>query len=225
MKQAPWAGFVPLATQELYARAGFGHHTPMGRRPALLVIDVQYATTGEGPMPLSEALDYHPMNCGSSAWDAIEKIACLVAAFRSLGHPVIYPHVAPRRVRDPNRRMPMASQFNPRHWEIVERVAPVQGEIVIPKTGPSAFTGTPLVNHLIKLGVDTLVITGNTTSGCIRASATDAYAFNFKVVVASDAVYDRSPVSHAVSLFDIHSKYAQVLDTDEILEQISAAAP
>src|SRR5690606_3557794 len=144
-------------------------------------------------MALSQALEYHPMNCGSAAWEAVAQIEQLVAAFRSLGLPVLYPYVAPRHVRDPNRRMPMAAAFNPRHWEIVESVAPVEGDIVIPKTGPSAFTGTPLVNHLIKLGIDTLVLAGNTTSGCIRASATDAYAFNFKVLVASDAVYDRSP--------------------------------
>jgi maleamate amidohydrolase len=223
MNEPEWAGVVPQETVDLYERAGFGHHTPIGRKPALLVIDVQYATTGEHPMPLPQALDYHPMNCGSSAWEAVAKIAELVGAFRALNSPVIYPHVAPRKVRDPNRRMPMASEFNPRHWEIVEEVAPVGGDIVIPKTGPSAFTGTPLVNHLIKLGVDTLVLAGNTTSGCIRASATDAYAFHFKVMVVSDAVYDRSPISHAVSLFDIHNKYAEVVDTATAIQRVRTA--
>jgi len=220
MSKQPWDGIVPRETQELYDHAGFGHHTPIGRTVALAVIDVQYATTGEAPTPLPQALDYHPMNCGSSAWDAIGNIRKLVEIFRSMGRPIVYPYVAPRKIRDANRRMPMARVFNPRHWEIVESVAPVEGELTIPKTGPSAFTGTPLVGNLIKLGVDTLILTGNTTSGCIRASAIDAYAFGFKVVVVADAVYDRSPISHAVNLFDIHSKYAEVMAVDTAIEQL-----
>jgi nicotinamidase-related amidase len=183
------------------------------------VIDLQYATTGEAPMPFPQALEYHPLNCGEAAWTATEKIQLLIKEFRSLSLPVIYPHVVPRKQRNPNQRMPMAGEFNPRHWEIVECIAQRDGDLVVPKTGPSAFSGTPLVSHLVKLGVDTLVLTGNTTSGCLRASVIDSYALSYKALVVSDAVYDRSPISHVVNLFDIHHKYAEVVDAATAVEK------
>ncbi|HZD52801.1 MAG TPA: isochorismatase family protein, partial [Woeseiaceae bacterium] len=83
---------------------------------------------------------------------------------------------------------------------------------------PSAFFGTPLASYLIDLKVDTLVVTGCTTSGCVRGSVVDAFAYNFKVLVPWDAVYDRSHVSHAVNLFDMSEKYAEVMSLAEALE-------
>ena len=92
--------------------------------------------------------------------------------------------------------------------------------MLIPKKHPSAFFATPLTSHLIDLGADTLVVTGCTTSGCVRGSVVDAFAFNFRVLVPHDAVYDRSATSHAVNLFDMASKYADVGTTAEILEKL-----
>ncbi|WP_374631883.1 isochorismatase family protein [Ferrovibrio sp.] len=218
----PWDGIIPQHTLEHYRKSGFGAKTGIGKRPALLVIDVQYSTTGEGPQPLAEAINYHPMNCGEAAWSAIGNITKLLAAFRARNLPVLYPFVAPRKKRDANRRMPMAQGFNPRHWEIVAEVAPNESDILIPKTGPSAFFGTPLAAHLIAAGADTVFVTGNTTSGCIRASVIDAYALNFKVVVPHDGVYDRADISHAVNLFDMASKYAEVMDTDAALKLLNS---
>ena len=85
---------------------------------------------------------------------------------------------------------------------------------------PSAFFATPLTSHLIDLGADTLVVTGCTTSGCVRGSVVDGFAYNFKCVVPHDAVYDRSATSHAVNLFDMASKYADVATTAEVLEML-----
>ena len=89
--------------------------------------------------------------------------------------------------------------------------------MLLPKKHPSAFFGTPLASYLIERGVDTLVVTGCTTSGCVRGTVVDGFAYNFRVLVPHDAVYDRSQVSHAVNLFDMSEKYADVMSTDEAL--------
>jgi nicotinamidase-related amidase len=92
--------------------------------------------------------------------------------------------------------------------------------VLLPKKHPSAFFGTPLASYLIDLRVDTLVVTGCTTSGCVRGSVVDAFAYNFRVLVPWDAVYDRSQVSHAVNLFDMSEKYADVMSAADALERL-----
>jgi nicotinamidase-related amidase len=104
-----------------------------------------------------------------------------------------------------------------RGYRFVDAVAPEPGDILIPKRHPSAFFATALTSYLIDLGVDWLIVTGCTTSGCIRASVVDAFAYNFHVTVPHDAVYDRSPTVHAANLFDMAQKYADVASTDEVL--------
>jgi nicotinamidase-related amidase len=92
--------------------------------------------------------------------------------------------------------------------------------VLLPKKHPSAFFGTPLASYLIDQRVDTLVVTGCTTSGCVRGSVVDAFAYNFRVLVPWDAVYDRSQVSHAVNLFDMSEKYADVMSLADALERL-----
>src|SRR5438105_12438041 len=98
-------------------------------------------------------------------------------------------------------------------YQFPAEVAPHPGDVLLPKKHPSAFFGTPLASYLINLGADTLVVTGCTTSGCVRGSVVDAFSYNFRVMVPYDAVYDRSATSHAVNLFDMASKYADVTST------------
>ncbi len=109
-------------------------------------------------------------------------------------------------------------------YEFVEEVAPQAGDVLLPKKHPSAFFGTPLASHLIDLGVDTLFVTGCTTSGCVRSSVTDAFALNFKVVVPEECVYDRSPTRHAVNLWDMNAKYADVMPVAEAMGVIERIA-
>jgi nicotinamidase-related amidase len=219
----PWDHVISEEEQRAYRAAGFGHPSGIGSRPALLIIDVQYRTVGTVPKPFWESIKEFPTACGDVGWKAVRNIAPLLAEFRSRNWPVLYPHVAPKnKVTDGGRlaaKIPAIMNISQKGYEFVAEVAPRDGDVLIPKKHPSAFFATPLVSHLIDLGVDTLVVTGCTTSGCVRCSVVDAFSYNFRVVVPSDCVYDRSATSHAVNLFDMASKYADVAPAAEIIER------
>ena len=105
-------------------------------------------------------------------------------------------------------------------YQFVPEVAPQAHDVLLPKKHPSAFFGTPLASYLIDLQVDSLVVTGCTTSGCVRGSVVDAFAYNFKCTVPIECVYDRSATSHAVNLFDMAAKYAEVKPVAEVMQYI-----
>jgi len=163
-------------------------------------------------------------SCGEVGWNAVSQIEKLLPVFRKNGWPVIYPYVAPKEAFDTGRladKVPALMGVAAKGYEFVPPVAPVAGDILLPKRHPSAFFGTPLTSYLINNAVDTLVVTGCTTSGCVRGSVVDAFAYNYRVVVPHDAVYDRSHTSHLVNLFDMSAKYADVMSTDETLDALS----
>jgi nicotinamidase-related amidase len=220
----PWDGIISAEEQKAYHAAGFGRAGGIGQRPALLIIDVQYRTIGTTPKPFWESIQEFPTSCGEIGWNAMRNIAVLLAEFRRNGWPVLYPHVAPKnKATDGGRlaqKVPAIMNIPEKGYEFPAEIAPREGDVLIPKKHPSAFFATPLASHLIDLQADTLVVTGCTTSGCVRGSVVDAFAYNFRVLVPQDAVYDRSAVSHAVNLFDMASKYADVGTTNEILERL-----
>lgn len=106
---------------------------------------------------------------------------------------------------------------NEQRSAIVSELAPVAGELVVRKTVPSAFFGTPLAQWLTQRGVQTLVVAGAVTSGCVRASVVDAMSWGFRPVVLSDCVGDRAIAPHDASMFDMQQKYAAVMTRDEAL--------
>jgi len=220
----PWDGVISEEEQRAYHAAGFGRPSGIGRRPALIIIDVQYRTTGTTPKPYWEAIKEYPTSCGELAWAAMANIAVLLAEFRRNGWPVLYPHVAPKnKATDSGRlaeKVPAIMDIPARGYQFPAEIAPREGDVLIPKKHPSAFFATPLASHLIDLGADTLVVTGCSTSGCVRGSVMDGFAYNFKCVVPHDAVYDRSATSHAVNLWDMASKYADVATTAEVVEML-----
>jgi nicotinamidase-related amidase len=230
-KTRPWDGIVPAEDQEIYKLAGFGSPGGFGTKPALLIIDVQYRTVGTEPRPIRESIQqYYPTSCGDAGWAAVAQIAKLVECFRRRGFPILYPHIAPKSSYDRGAfasKVPGVMAIPPEGYKFVREVAPEPGDILIPKNQASAFFGTSLASYLVSLGVDSLVFTGCTTSGCVRASVVDACSLNYKALVPQDAVYDRSPVAHAVNLFDIASKYADVMPTSEaiaLIDRVKAAA-
>jgi maleamate amidohydrolase len=223
----PWDGIISQQEQEAYRAAGFGGRSGLGVRPGLLVIDVQYRTTGTVPRPFWEAIKEFPTSCGEIAWKAVHNIERLLALFRARGWPVFYPYVAPKEKFDIGRlaeKTPSIMTIPEKGYQFPAEVAPRPSDVLLPKKHPSAFFGTPLASYLIDLGVDTLVVTGCTTSGCVRGSVVDAFAYNFRVLVPWDAVYDRSQVSHAVNLFDMSEKYADVMSVADALERLGRLA-
>src|SRR4029077_7262313 len=99
--------------------------------------------------------------------------------------------------------------------EIPDEIAPAASDIVISKKKASAFFGTPLASYLVDMGVDTMLVTGVSTSGCVRATVVDGHAYNYRVCVVEEGTFDRSSVAHKVNLFDMHMKYADVVSLAE----------
>lgn len=216
----PWEGLIPAHDLEIYARAGFGRPAAWGERPALLVIDVQYRSVGTQRLPIAQSMEEFATSCGEAGWAAIDALIPVIAHFRAQAWPVLYPFVAPKESFDGGRlaeKVPALMKI-PRHgYDIVREIAPQPQDVLIPKRHSSAFFGTPLLSYLMDRRIDTLVLAGTTTSGCIRCAAVDGFSYNFSVFVPHECVFDRSPFSHAVSLYEMSQKYADVVRARDVL--------
>lgn len=214
----PWEGIVTPRELKLYNEIGLGKDAQLGARPGLVIIDVQYRTVGLPGKSAEESRKTLPSACGDAGWRAVGHIAQLLEVARAQDVPVFYAYVAPKDEGDRGRLFEKSPAFfttNPVGYEFVAEVAPEEGDYLIPKRHPSAFFGTPLVSYLVDQEIDTLLVAGCTTSGCVRATVVDAFSYNFRVAVVEQCVYDRTDVSHAVNLFDMHSKYADVISMDK----------
>lgn len=219
----PWDSLVGPQDQATYAAAGFGGTAGLGARPALLVIDMQYRTLGTVRRPIQEAMQEFATSCGESAWAAAGHVREVIDVFRRKRWPVLYPHVAPKNGNELGRlaaKTPSMWKVGDKGYEFFESIAPEPTDILVAKKHPSAFFGTTLVSHLVDLGVDTLVVVGCTTSGCVRASVVDGFSYNYRIVVPEDCVYDRSDVVHRVNLFDMAQKYADVMSSTELIARL-----
>lgn len=219
----PWDGIISPEEIKKYEAAGFGRPTGMGKKPALIIIDVQYRTVGTKRVPFWEAIDEFKTSCGEVGWNAIDNIAELVKVFRERDFPIMYPYVAPKLGYDAGRlaqKVPEIMNISAKGYEFPTEIAPREGDVLLPKKHPSAFFGTPLVSYLVDKGVDTLVVTGCSTSGCVRGTVVDGFAYNFRVTVPEECVYDRSEVSHAVNLFDIAYKYGDVAPVKDVIASL-----
>jgi len=218
-----WQGAISAEDLELYKH--YQRETYVGKRPALVAIDLYNAVYAGGAGPVHEIAKEYPSGAGDYAWDAIEPTKQLFSLMRAHGLPVIYTtgdnrlHARPQTVTATNRR-PGKSVENPQ--EIFDAFAPEPEDLMIFKQRASGFYGTPLVAHLTQAGVDTVIICGESTSGCVRASVVDAFSNGFHVVVVEECTFDRSFLSHQVNLFDMHHKYADVMHLDELAEHLEA---
>lgn len=226
-----WDRFVTDEDKRIFAASGYGMRQELGRRPALVVIDVTYAFIGDRPAPVLESVKTWRNSCGEAGWAALPAIESLLAAARAKRLPVFFTTgTAPRpdrfdrgawdfkNSRAVNDTVPpeVAKLGN----QIPPQVAPLPSEFTIAKYKPSAFFGTTLQSFLIDLKVDTLVMCGTTTSGCVRGSVLDAFNLNYHVAVVEEATFDRFESSHAMSLFDMNAKYADVLPLTTTLEYL-----
>ena len=216
--------YLDEAENRALDRAGYGGSVGVGARTALIVVDVTWAFCGDDPEAgVLEAVEKYPHASGRFAWDAMRGIRTLVDGARLREVPVVFtrgPETAgpASRWEDKNSRQREAP---PEAGEIVPDSGYRPGDAVLHKEAPSAFFGTPLLRWLTGLGVDTVIVCGGTTSGCVRATVVDAFSHNLKTLVALDGTFDRVQASHRVSLFDMDLKYADVLTAAQILELLA----
>ncbi|MEU8003031.1 isochorismatase family protein [Catellatospora sp. NPDC049111] len=205
-----------MALDADYARAGFARRLGWGERPAVLLVDpVAAYTVGGSPLRLD------------TGQAALEAMAALLAAARAAGLPVVLTGV---RYADAScaeaplfaAKVPALAAFAAGSplGEFPAEVAPAPGEHVVLKHYASAFAGTSLPAWLTAHRVDTLVIGGFSTSGCVRASAVDALQHGFRPMVVREACADRDPGPHEANLFDLDAKYADVVSLSEALTRL-----
>jgi maleamate amidohydrolase len=204
---------------EVYGDRGFGGRQGAGKRPALVVIDLNYAFTD----PES------PLHCETD--DAVAATARLLDAAREGGAPVAfttleYDEAGKRVARAFLAKAPALSMLTPgsRWAQIDERIAPREDEPVLLKLFASAFFGTALQPMLTAAGCDTLIVTGASTSGCVRATVVDAVQHGLVVLVPREAVADRAQSAHEASLTDIDAKYGDVVSTEDAIAVLSGGA-
>ena len=220
---AVWDDILTDRDVQVFAKAGYGSHQGFGDRPAVLIIDVNYNFVGETSEPILDSIEKYRNSCGEEGWEGVYQIQKLLRAARAKGLPILYSTGVPRqsladtgRWAGKNQRaIEDQGERAERGTEIVAEIAPEEGDIVIRKMKPSAFFGTPLVSYLNELQIDTLLVGGTTTSGCVRASVLDAFSYNYKVAVIEECTFDRGQASHKINLFDMNAKYADVISLAE----------
>lgn len=230
MPERVWDRF--LTEQDRAHLAMTGHrHIRFGERPALLLIDLYRWVFGDAPEPLLETVRTWPGSCGLAAWDAIPHIQTLLKVAREARIPIVHTTGLDQDsgVEGWNRHdLPQHANLSPkardrrrRKWDIIDEVAPLPGEVVLRKSSPSAFWGTPLAGHLNYHSIDTIITCGESTSGCVRASVVDGCTYRYRMVVVEECVFDRHEAAHAINLFDMNQKYADVLPLADVLEYLA----
>ena len=228
----PWDDAIPADDLARYQASGYGdaiggtefRAISAGTAPALILVD----------MTLAFVDGRWPTGCPDTGWPAVAAAARLLAEVRQLGHPVYYTKMYedPDHAPAPGQkgrwktsgRHPLDPSLPPGDV-IVDELAPQPGEMVVCKHHkPSGFFGTELAALLVYDKVDTVVITGLTTSGCVRATAVDAFQYNFDVVIPFECVADRSQISHKVNLLDLHMKYVDVAPLDHVINWLRGRA-
>lgn len=227
-----WDKFLTERDRAVFATSGYGALAGYGQCPALLIIDVNYAFCGDCPEPILESIKRWSHSCGAESWDAIAKIKPLAELFRAKRMPVIYTTGVLRsdnwdaggwawkNVRSAESAPRPKMTLDPN--AIVPELAPQPQDIVVYKQKPSGFFGSNLLSYLNLLHCDSVIVTGTTTSGCVRATVLDAFSYNLRVTVAEEGCFDRSEASHALSLCDMHAKYADVLPIADVSRYVAA---
>ncbi|MEE8395461.1 MAG: isochorismatase family protein [bacterium] len=208
--------FIPQEDLKAYQNL---QKTPLmgfGKRPCLMVVDMTYAFVDPS----------FGITSGDMGWQAASNIKVLLEKAREKKVPIIYSTGFPVRNNPVDVGISRKAGMSPELYrgqgnQIVPEIAPQPDEIVIEKHKASVFFASNLAGTLINLDVDTLVVTGATTSGCVRATVVDAASYNYYVTVPEECVSDRSKGPHYSNLFDMHMKYADVIPMAEVLEYFS----
>jgi nicotinamidase-related amidase len=220
-----WKDIVPADVLELYGQ--YRRKVLVGPEPALLAVDLYELAYQGGAVPPAELVGSFPSSCGEFAHAAIAPTKRLFAAARRAGLPIFYstndtrPESRLNTLRATKRVLRDSDVAN---YTIRPEFKPQSGDVVITKQRASAFYGTPLLAHLTQLGVRTLIVCGESTSGCVRATAVDGYSHGFHVVLVEECCFDRFILSHKINLFDMHHKYCDVMHVDDVIAHLDSLA-
>lgn len=216
---AVWDDIIPkeeLTKYSAYSVRGMGEiRVGFGKNAALLIVDMSYGFV-DSSFPLGDS---------TVGWPAVAKIKTLLEMARIKNIPVLY---STSEWRDNpverglwKRATAGINAFkDPKAYEIVKELSPLPNEPVVVKFAPSAFHGTNLLSLLIRYNIDTLILTGMVTSGCVYSTGVDGFSYGFRVIIPEECVADRSRIGHKVSLFNFHMKYGDVLGFNEIKEYL-----
>ncbi|MBI3089562.1 MAG: isochorismatase family protein [Candidatus Tectomicrobia bacterium] len=219
MAKRVWDDFITERDRKVFEAAGYGRQGKLGARPALLIVDVNYNFVGDRPEPILESIKRFRNSCGEEGWVAVGYIRELLEAARAAKAPVLYSTSEGRQtLRDYGRwatKNARAGEVTDTAGhlgvQIVKDIEPKDEDIVIRKQKPSVFFGTPLMSYLTEMEIDTLIVCGTTTSGCVRGTVIDAFSYNLYVGVVEECTFDRGQASHAINLWDMNAKYADVI--------------
>lgn len=225
--EQPWARYLDDADRAVLARGKFAQRMGFGERPAIVAIDCQRYMVGQRGIQDAR----YPSSCGEIGWAAVDRIGQLLSAARAAAVPVFLTRFA----LDPDgadigvygrkraflQRPDWCLEGTP-GAELLPEVGPEPGDIVFVKKKPSGFFGTPLLSYLVDRRVDTVIVVGGATSNCVRATVFDSASYNLRTIVPGDAVFDRLPISHAISLFDMDRQFADVMTTDDVIAQLQS---
>jgi nicotinamidase-related amidase len=225
MTERIWTRFLTDADKEHLAASAPQPPVGFGQRAAVLSVDNYRSVVGDTPEPLLDSIKKWPKSTGMAGWAALGHIAELFQTARECDVPII--HVTALAEEEsgfpswsraiPRLDSPDARDRYRRRFDFVPQASPIPGEAVFRKTAPSAFFGTPLAAYLNHGGIDTLIVCGESASGCVRASVVDGCSYRLRMIVVEDCVYDRHESARAINLFDMHQKYADVLSLSEVL--------
>ena len=230
-----WVELFETHDGQGYNPRAWSARNTLGAKPAVLVIDVVRSFTGDEGQTLEEATAVFPTACGPNAWTAMPRLKRVIDLAGERGWPVVYTTAlsggAPLyggTVKSELSGMGtgVGSPMDlPGAQDIPDAIKPSPNALVIAKPKASAFFNTALLSYLIRRGVDSLIVTGATTSGCVRATVIDAHSNGYPTFVIEDAVFDRSRLSHGVNLFEMNAKYADVLTADQLAASLPDPAP
>ena len=223
---AAWDRYLTEEDRQVIAKGRFGRRVGMGNRPAVVAIDCQKYMVGEQ----GRDADW-PSSCGAVGRAGLLQAARVVEAAQTAGLPVFFTlfELDPKG-RDIGIYGRKRDLLESESWclagtrgaELADVLRPGANDLVFVKKKPSAFFGTPLMAYLTARRIDTVVVVGGATSNCVRATVFDSASLNFRTIVAEEAVFDRLPVSHAISLFDMDRQFADVMPVADIVETFAA---
>lgn len=226
----PWEELLTETDRIVIEKGGYGQSRGLGKRPLLVIIDAQPNYIG-ADKPIAEQLEDWPSGGGDVAWKGIRKIIDLKEHAEQNNIPVLYTRNVQKKTIQFDSFSTKAKRDNTKYIDgnpaadILECLAPKATDIVLDKSYASAFFGTPLISYLVKMQIDSLIIVGGSTSGCVRATAVDAVTHNYNVAIVEDAVFDRIDLSHKAALLDLWMKYCDVLPSDDIIEYFASLKP